>query len=70
FTLNVEDDPNYPPVNPPQPQPNHEGSVTITGEAKVGETLSATVKDDDGFDSANVKYQWLRDGTPINHATQ
>ncbi|WP_049153089.1 hypothetical protein, partial [Cardiobacterium hominis] len=47
-----------PPPNP-QPQPgNHEGKVTITGEAKVGETLTATVKDDDGFDSAKVKYQW------------
>ncbi|WP_314262085.1 glycosyl hydrolase [Cardiobacterium hominis] len=57
-------------TTPPNPQPNHDGAVSITGEAKVGETLSATVKDDDGFDSAKVKYQWLRDGTPINHATQ
>ncbi|WP_048780605.1 hypothetical protein, partial [Cardiobacterium hominis] len=35
------------PANP-QPQPNHEGTVSITGDAKVGETLTATVNDDDG----------------------
>ena len=67
-TLNVEDDPNYPPVNPPQPQPNHEGDVAISGNAKVGETLTAQVHDADQFDEAKVNYQWQRDGQPIANA--
>ena len=43
-------DPANPNPNPnPQPQPgNHEGTVSISGDAKVGETLTATVNDDDG----------------------
>ena len=53
---------------PPKPQPNHAGTVSITGEAKVGSELKAAVKDDDGFDSASVKYQWLRDGQKISGA--
>ncbi|EEV87700.1 hypothetical protein HMPREF0198_2184, partial [Cardiobacterium hominis ATCC 15826] len=68
FTLNVQDDPNYPPVNPPQPQPNHEGDVAISGNAKVGETLTAQVHDADNFDEAKVNYQWQRDGQPIANA--
>ena len=53
---------------PPQPQQNHEGTVSITGEAKVGSTLTATVTDGDGFAADNVQYQWLRDGQPIDKA--
>ena len=53
---------------PPQPQQNHEGSISITGEAKVGSTLTATVTDGDGFVADNVQYQWLRDGQPIDQA--
>ena len=34
-----------------------DGAVSITSEAKVGSELKASVKDDDGFDSASVKYQ-------------
>ena len=30
--------------------------------------MKAAVKDDDGFDSASVKYQWLRDGQKISGA--
>ena len=71
FTLQVQDDPNYPPVNPqpPQPQPNHEGTVTVSGTAKVGETLSATVADEDGVPQDGIKYQWQRDGADIKDAT-
>ena len=65
FTVPVKDNPNW-----PTPQPNHDGTVTVSGTAKVGETLSATVADEDGVPTDGVKYQWLRDGNPINHATQ
>uniref|UniRef100_UPI0028E9B6A7 family 16 glycosylhydrolase n=1 Tax=Cardiobacterium hominis TaxID=2718 RepID=UPI0028E9B6A7 len=50
------------------PPANHEGTVTISGEAKVGSELTATVTDADKFDAANVQYQWLRDGQPIDKA--
>ncbi|MCP6768922.1 immunoglobulin domain-containing protein, partial [Klebsiella pneumoniae] len=50
------------------PQPNHEGKISISGEAKVGQTLTAAVSDDDGV-PANVQYQWLRDGQPIANQT-
>ena len=38
---------------------NSPGSVTLSGTAVAGETLSATVDDADGFDPATVSYQWL-----------
>uniref|UniRef100_UPI0006609071 hypothetical protein n=1 Tax=Cardiobacterium hominis TaxID=2718 RepID=UPI0006609071 len=60
--------PANPNPQPPQPQPNHEGTVTIAGDAKVGETLTATVNDDDGV-PANVQYQWLANGVAIAGAT-
>ncbi|MBI5278474.1 MAG: calcium-binding protein [Burkholderiales bacterium] len=46
------------------------GTVTITGAATQGETLSAsdTLDDADGL-SGPVSYQWLRDGAPIVDAT-
>ena len=62
--------PNPQPPQPPTPQPtNHPGTVTITGDAKVGGTLTAEVKDDDQYDAGKVQYQWLRDGKPIDGAT-
>ncbi|WP_298645103.1 spherulation-specific family 4 protein, partial [uncultured Cardiobacterium sp.] len=54
---------------PPTPQPNHAGQITISGEAKVGGTLTATVSDADNFDAASVSYQWLRDGVAISGET-
>ena len=54
-----------PAPQPPQPGQNHEGSVAISGNAKVGEKLTAEVHDDDQFDASKVKYQWQRDGQPI-----
>ena len=53
---------------PPVPTPNHEGTVSISGEASVGNVLTAEVKDDDGVPD-NVAYQWLRDGKAIDGAT-
>ena len=64
FTLRVQDDPLYPPINP-----NEDGAVTISGDPKVGSTLTAEVKDGDGVPNDGVKYQWLRDGNPIASAT-
>ncbi|WP_314262081.1 immunoglobulin-like domain-containing protein, partial [Cardiobacterium hominis] len=66
FTLQVKDDPNWP---TPQPQTNRAGTVSITGEAKVGSELTADVKDEDGVPDNGVKYQWQRDGQPIVGAT-
>ncbi|WP_311336681.1 glycosyl hydrolase family 28-related protein, partial [Cardiobacterium hominis] len=52
----------------PAPPPNQPGSVAISGEAKVGSTLTATVSDGDDFAADKVQYQWLRDGNPIDSA--
>ena len=53
----------------PNPQPNHAGQLTLSGEARVGSTLTAHLADGDGFDPAQVSYQWLRDGQPIANQT-
>ncbi|MFC2278633.1 MAG: spherulation-specific family 4 protein, partial [Cardiobacterium hominis] len=55
--------------NTPPPGGNHEGTVTISGNAKVGETLTAEVQDQDGVPDTGVTYQWLRDGKEIAGAT-
>ena len=46
------------------------GSVTITGTAKKYQTLTASndLVDEDGLDT--ISYQWLRDGTAIDGATE
>jgi len=46
------------------------GSVTITGTAKKYQTLTASndLADEDGLDT--ISYQWLRDGTAIDGATE
>ena len=43
---------------------NQPGSVTLSGNAIAGETLSASVEDADGFDASAVSYQWLANGIP------
>ncbi|WP_454994151.1 transglycosylase SLT domain-containing protein, partial [Cardiobacterium hominis] len=63
FTLSVQDDSNYP-TPQPQPQPNRLGTVEISGVAKVGETLLATVSDADGVPNT-VAYKWFADGQEI-----
>ena len=47
---------------------NHPGKVEISGEAKVGQKLSANVSDEDGVPKDGVKYQWLADGKEIPDA--
>ncbi|WP_298644605.1 hypothetical protein [uncultured Cardiobacterium sp.] len=61
FTLRVNDDPHY---------PNREGSVTISGEAKVGGELTANVSDPDTVSDSSIRYQWLIDGVAVAGATQ
>ena len=48
--------------------PNYEPNVTITGTAKVGEVLTATVTDKNGVPS-NINYQWYAGGEVILGAT-
>ena len=48
------------------------GQPTISGTAEVGEALEADVSgiaDADGLDGAEFGYQWLRDGEPIEGAS-
>ncbi|SHE48717.1 delta-60 repeat domain-containing protein [Lampropedia hyalina DSM 16112] len=48
-----------------------EGNVTITGDTRQGETLTARndLSDLDGMRLARIGYQWLRDGEIIEGAT-
>ena len=45
------------------------GVASISGEAVVGETLSASISDSDGVESGSESYQWLSDGDQISGAT-
>ena len=48
------------------------GAPTISGTARVGETLTADtsgISDSDGIDNATFAYQWLADDTEISGAT-
>ena len=48
------------------------GVPTITGTARVGETLTADttgISDDDGLNNATFAYQWLADDAEIDSAT-
>ncbi|MDO4643619.1 MAG: hypothetical protein Q4A74_07245, partial [Cardiobacteriaceae bacterium] len=49
--------------------PNKEGVVSMTGEVKVGQTLTAEVSDDDGVPDSGIKYQWFSEGVAIKGAT-
>ena len=56
---------------PPPPNTPATGVPTITGTARVGETLTADttgISDDDGLDNAAFAYQWLADAAEINGA--
>ncbi|MGI9232396.1 MAG: VCBS domain-containing protein, partial [Woeseiaceae bacterium] len=45
------------------------GAASISGNAVVGETLSASISDSDGVQSGSESYQWLSDGDQIAGAT-
>ena len=56
---------------PPPPNTPATGVPTITGTARVGETLTADttgISDGDGLDNAAFAYQWLADDAEINGA--
>ncbi|WP_439124732.1 DUF4214 domain-containing protein [Marivita sp.] len=49
------------------------GPVTVLGDSYVGQTLIARpngVGDSDGIDFSTVAFQWLREGSPIDGATE
>ncbi len=65
---------NFDRVTPASPPENiaATGAPTITGTARVGETLTAgtsDISDADGLDSATFSYQWLADDADISGAT-
>src|SRR5690606_7042306 len=61
-------EPNQP--GPVDPGPtNVAGAVTIDGEAKVGEELTAHVTDGNGLVGVTVTYQWFVGDQPITGAT-
>ena len=45
------------------------GVASLSGEAVVGETLSASISDSDGVRSGSESYQWFSDGDLISDAT-
>ena len=58
----------------PGPQENSEatGAPTVSGTARVGETLTASttgISDSDGLTGATFTYQWLADDAAISGAT-
>ena len=56
----------------PGPNTPATGVPTITGTARVGETLTADttgISDGDGLDNAAFAYQWLADDAEVNGAT-
>ena len=57
---------------PPPPNTPATGAPTITGDAQVGEALTASatgISDDDGLGNAIFSYQWLAADAEINNAT-
>ena len=49
--------------------PSSDGSATISGEALVGETLTASITDADGVQSGTETYQWFAGDDLIAGAT-
>ena len=48
---------------------NSFGQLTVSGEAKVGETLTTSVSDGNGVEASAISYSWLADGAAIAGAT-
>ena len=60
------------PEPPPQQNGPATGAPTISGTARVDETLTAStagIDDEDGLDNASFSYQWLADDADIAGAT-
>ncbi|MEL7536609.1 MAG: VCBS domain-containing protein [Pseudomonadota bacterium] len=49
--------------------PGSNGVASISGDAVVGGTLSASIADPDGVQSGSESYQWYSNGAPITGAT-
>ena len=59
-------------ADPPLANTPATGASTITGTARVGETLTADtagIEDADGLTSVTFRYQWIAGGSDINGAT-
>lgn len=52
-----------------EPVAGSNGTATISGEAVVGQTLSASVSDPDGVEAGTDTYQWYLNGSAIGGAT-
>ena len=48
---------------------NSFGQLSLSGEAKVGETLTTTLTDANGLDASAVSYTWMADDVAIASAT-
>ena len=48
---------------------NSFGQLALLGDARVGETLSATVSDGNGVEASTINYTWLADDSAISGAT-
>ncbi|MGI9221455.1 MAG: VCBS domain-containing protein [Woeseiaceae bacterium] len=45
------------------------GVASVSGDAIVGQTLTASISDDDGVQNGSERYQWFSDGDLISGAT-
>ena len=61
--------PSDPSTPAPAPKPNRAGRLDVSGQARVGSVLAATLTDEDGVPSA-VAYQWFSGGQPIADAIE
>ena len=61
--------PSDPSAPAPAPKPNRAGRLDVSGQARVGSVLTATLTDEDGVPSA-VAYQWFSGGQPIADAIE
>ena len=48
---------------------NSFGQLALSGDARVGETLTTSVTDANGVDSSAISYTWMADGSAISGAT-
>lgn len=48
---------------------NSFGQLAVSGEARVGESLTATVTDGNGVDASAISYNWMADGSSISGAS-